>query len=221
MSAISSLKEIREWAEETVAAKGEKYTSLSKADQLAIATFVTKSVHEEEAKLLNKAANGIDEPKKEIAAEVASEGEGKPPVNPDEDAPLKQPEEQPQGYATPDGEVTVPPADGEGEQKPLEDHEGVPVKAEDHPDAKPMAEMDGIVTAQFAKPKTKVYKMVPRFETLKDKTAQAAFDEFLSWKRENEKDATVMDFSTGKYLPTAAFAFWLTMPVEKIIGVID
>lgn len=221
MSAISSLKEIREWAEATVAAKGEKYTSLSKADQLAIATFITKSVHEEEAKLLNKAANGIDEPKKEIAAEVASEGVGKPPVNPDEDASLKQPEEQPQGYATPDGEVTVPPADGEGEQKPLEDHEGVPAKAEDHPNAKPMADMEGIVTAQFKKPETKFYKIVPRYETLKDKTAQAAFDEFLAWKKENEKDATVMDFSTGKYLPTAAFAFWLTMPVEKIIGVID
>ena len=205
MSAISSLKEIREWAEATVAAKGEKYTSLSKADQLAIATFITKSLHEEEEKALNEA-------EKEIAAEVASEGEGKPPVNPDEDAPLKQPEEQPQGYATPDGE---------GEQKPLEDHEGVPAKAEDHPDAKPMADMEGIVTAQFKKPETKFYKMVPRYETLKDKTAQAAFDEFLAWKKENEKDATVMDFSTGKYLPTAAFAFWLTMPVEKIIGVID
>lgn len=214
MSAISSLKEIREWAEATVAAKGEKYTSLSKADQLAIATFITKSLHEEEEKALNEA-------EKEIAAEVASEGEGKPPVNPDEDAPLKQPEEQPQGYATPDGEVTVPPADGEGEQKPLEDHEGVPAKAEDHPDAKPMADMEGIVTAQFKKPETKFYKIVPRYETLKDKTAQAAFDEFLAWKKENEKDATVMDFSTGKYLPTAAFAFWLTMPVEKIIGVID
>ena len=177
MSAISSLKEIREWAEATVAAKGEKYTSLSKADQLAIATFITKSLHEEEEKALNEA-------EKEIAAEVASEGEGKPPVNPDEDAPLKQPEEQPQGYATPDGEVTVPPADGEGEQKPLEDHEGVPAKAEDHPDAKPMADMEGIVTAQFKKPETKFYKMVSRYETLKDKTAQAAFDEFLAWKKE-------------------------------------
>lgn len=214
MSAISSLKEIREWAEATVAAKGEKYTSLSKADQLAIATFITKSLHEEEEKALNEA-------EKEVAEEVASEGEGRPPVNPDEDATLKQPEEPPQGYATPDGEVTLPPADGEGEQKPLEDHEGVPAKAEDHPDAKPMADMEGIVTAQIVTPKTKVCKIVPRFEMLKDKTAQEAFDEFLAWKRENEKDATVMDFSTGKYLPTAAFAFWLTMPVEKVIGEID
>lgn len=198
MSAISSLKEIREWAEATVAAKGEKYTSLSKADQLAIATFITKSLHEEEEKALNEA-------EKEVAEEVASEGEGRPPVNPDEDATLKQPEEPPQGYATPDGEVTLPPADGEGEQKPLED----------------LADMEGIVTAQIVTPKTKVCKIVPRFEMLKDKTAQEAFDEFLAWKRENEKDATVMDFSTGKYLPTAAFAFWLTMPVEKVIGEID
>ena len=216
MSAISSLKEIREWAEATVAAKGEKYTSLSKADQLAIATFITKSLHEEEEKVLNEA-------EKEMAAEVASEGVGKPPVNPDEDAAPKQPEEQPQGYATPDGEVTVPPADGDGEQKPLEDHEGVPAKAEDHPDAKPIEDNEGVVTGHFADgiPKATITKKVPRYVMLKDKTAQAAYDEFLAWKREHEKDATVMDFSAGKYLPTAAFAFWLTMPVEKVVGTID
>ena len=46
------------------------------------------------------------------------------------------------------------------------------------------------------------------------KDAQAAYDEFLQWAAENQRDAFVMDFSNGKSEPAAAFAYWLTEPVE-------
>ena len=40
-------------------------------------------------------------------------------------------------------------------------------------------------------------------------TTQQAYDKFLEWSKENPKEATVMDFSTGVKSANAAFAYWL------------
>ena len=43
---------------------------------------------------------------------------------------------------------------------------------------------------------------------------QKAYDEFLSWCRENKTDTSVMDFSTGARSTSAAFAYWLNEVVN-------
>lgn len=40
-------------------------------------------------------------------------------------------------------------------------------------------------------------------------TVQQAYDKFLDWAKENPKESSVMDFSTGVKSSNAAFAYWL------------
>ena len=42
--------------------------------------------------------------------------------------------------------------------------------------------------------------------------AQAAYDMYLKWARDNHMQTTVMDFGNGQEARSAAFAYWLTCP---------
>lgn len=56
-----------------------------------------------------------------------------------------------------------------------------------------------------------VFVTMPRGNALHHEglTAQAAYDRFLKWSKDNPKEGMVMDFSTGTKSANAAFAYWL------------
>jgi hypothetical protein len=71
MNIINNTEDILKWAEETVAAKGEKFSHLSKADQFAIAEYIVNGEVNAEATPVDEAKPAADEP--EAIAEAAQE----------------------------------------------------------------------------------------------------------------------------------------------------
>lgn len=45
--------------------------------------------------------------------------------------------------------------------------------------------------------------------------AQQAFDRYLSWLQDHPREKTVMDFSTGRLIDGAGFAYWLCSEAEE------
>lgn len=73
------------------------------------------------------------------------------------------------------------------------------------------------VTPDANLPSEPIAQLVSRRDTLRDCTAQEAYDMFLDYCRENPTAATVMDFSNGEMQPAAAFAFWLTAQIALVL----
>lgn len=129
---ITTNEDIRQWAEMIVAAKGEKFTPLTKGEQYLIAQYIMSSMQSS--------------------------------------APPDTPEPTPE---TPSEQIQMPPKAAET-----------------------------IFLTRGA-----AYHRAGF-------SAQEVFDKFLTDAKEHKCDTKVMDFSTGRQSPDAAFAYWLSQTIE-------
>lgn len=95
---------------------------------------------------------------------------------------------------TPEREREVEPHVGSPVENPKERYDGKEEVVESIPTDKPIPD-----------------RMLRRVDFLRSKgmDAQEIYDSFLIWKKSNPSKAAVMDFSNGKKVEDAAFAYWL------------
>lgn len=103
----------------------------------------------------------------------------------------------------------VPPT--KTEQPPTSTSTTAVGTAEDKPkveEAKPIT--SGQSSSADAKPTSTATMMRSYALHRAGATVQQAYDKFLKWAQGNQKEASVMDFSTGRKSTSAAFAYWLS-----------